>query len=180
MWTASVDRRTPGVIANIHLGMCGCQVNTARDRIGGKPRAPAMTKGQTSVNKPLLYLFDKSSSSLPVKNALRATGYEIVSASSVTHAIALLFLIRSVAAVVLDDELRQHARIDVARRIRAVCADVLIILLSRYEINLPPGIDACVSAGQSPENVTSAVRHLLNNNCESDRNRGCGPLQRVA
>jgi hypothetical protein len=68
----------------------------------------------------------------------------------------------------------------VARRIRTVCPRILIILLSRYEINLPPGIDACVSAGQSPENVTSAIRHLLNDNCESDRNRGCGPLQRVA
>jgi CheY-like chemotaxis protein len=132
------------------------------------------------VNKPILYLFDKSSENLPVEDALRATGYEIVSASNATHAIALLFLIRSVAAVVLDDEVRQHARLDVARRIRAVCPQVPIILLSPYEMELPPGIDACVSAGQSPENVTSAIRHLLNDNSESDRNRGCGPLQRVA
>jgi CheY-like chemotaxis protein len=180
MWTRSVDGRTRVVIADIHLAVLLQSKCSSAIETGGRPRASPKNEGKASVNKPILYLFDKCSRSLPVEDALRATGYEIVSASNATHAIALLFLIRSVAAVVLDDEVRQHARLDVARRIRAVCPQVLIILLSRYEMELPPGIDACVSAGQSPENITSAMRHLLNVDCESHHNRRCDRLHRAA
>jgi DNA-binding NtrC family response regulator len=79
----------------------------------------------------ILYISDQPTSSNSVSAALKTAGYEVVSTNSPTQAIALLFLMRSVAAVVLNQWAREQSSFDVARRLRAIRPDVPIILLCR-------------------------------------------------
>jgi hypothetical protein len=110
----------------------------------------------------ILYIFDETAGSNSVLAALRATGYDIVSTNSAMQAIALLFVMHSVAAVVLDYPTREQASFDEARSLRAVCPNVQIVLLRRDPIDrLPSFADACVSTSQPLENLTCSIRHLL-------------------
>jgi len=111
----------------------------------------------------IVYIFDQATGTNSVLAALRATGYDIVSTNSAMQAIALLFVMHSVAAVVLDYPTREQASFDEARSLRAVCPDVSIVLLRHDPIDrLPSFVDACVSTRQPLENLTCAMRHLLN------------------
>src|ERR1017187_9333515 len=94
----------------------------------------------------IVYIFDEATGTNSVLAALRATGYDIVSTNSAMQAIALLFVMHSVAAVVLDYPTREQATFDEARSLRAVCPDVSIVLLRLDPIDrLPSFVDACVS-----------------------------------
>lgn len=119
----------------------------------------------------ILYLSDQATSSNSVSAALKAAGYEVVKTSSSREAIALLYIMQSVAGVVVNHRARQQTSFDVVRGLRSICTDVPIILLCRNQIDsLPPSVDGCVSAGQPLENLASAVRRLLN-----ARSTGRGP-----
>jgi DNA-binding response OmpR family regulator len=110
----------------------------------------------------ILYIFDKAIASDPVLVALKATGYKVISAGSSSQGLALLFLMRSVAAVVLHDEAGEWAGPEGARTLRAIRSNVPIILLCRYQIDgLPSCVDVCVSLAQPLDLVISAVRRLL-------------------
>jgi hypothetical protein len=85
-----------------------------------------------------------------------------VSTNSSTQAIALLFVMQSVAAVVLHWA-KEQAGSEVARSLRAICPEVPIILLGCDQIApLPSCVNACVSTGQPLEKLTCAVRRMLN------------------
>ena len=74
----------------------------------------------------------------------------------------MLFLLHSVAGVVLNHRARERAKFDIARSLRAIRSDIPIVLLCRGEIDCPPSwVDACINAGQSLEKVAAAVRRLL-------------------
>jgi CheY-like chemotaxis protein len=110
----------------------------------------------------ILYISGHGPGSNSILAALGATGHDIVSADSSTQAIALLFVMHSVAAVVLDQSAIEQTSIDLARSLRALCPDVPIILLCADRIDhLPRGIDFCVDAGRPLENVTSDLQRLL-------------------
>src|SRR5271155_3758233 len=110
----------------------------------------------------VLYISDKTVPGDPVTDALRNAGYEVVSADSSSEGVALLFLVRSVAAVVLHDQLGERSGVDLARTLRSIRADVAIILLSRNQIDsLPSYVDASVSLSQPVDMVTAAVLRLL-------------------
>jgi CheY-like chemotaxis protein len=110
----------------------------------------------------ILYISDKAISSASVLGALKSTGYEVVSSDGSSQGIALLFLMRSVAAVVLHDQAGERAGFDVARTLRAIRPEVPIILLCCNQIErLPQCVDICVSLARPLEMVTSAVRCLL-------------------
>ena len=110
----------------------------------------------------ILYIHDKAISSDSVLDALKITHYEVVSADSSSQGIALLFLLRSVAAVVLHDQSGERSGADVARTLRAIRPDVPIMLLCRNRIDrFPSFVDVCVSLAQPLEMVTSAIRRLL-------------------
>jgi hypothetical protein len=129
----------------------------------GGSRAPPKTKVEHMTRETILYIFDQTAGSNSVLAALRATGYDIVSTNSAMQAIALLFVMHSVAAVVLDYPTREEASLDEARSLRAVCPSVRIVLLRNDPIDrLPSFVDACVSTRQPLENLTCAIRHLLN------------------
>jgi DNA-binding NtrC family response regulator len=111
----------------------------------------------------ILYVSDQATSSNSVCVALKAAGVDVVSTNSSTQAIALLFVMQSVAAVVLHQRTKEQAGSEVARSLRAICPEVPIILLGCDQIApLPSCVNACGSTGQPLEKLTRAVRHMLN------------------
>lgn len=110
----------------------------------------------------ILYVSDKATSNDSVAMALEAGGLNVVSTSSSTQAIALLFVMQSVAAVVLRQRLETQTSRDLARKLRAICPEVPIIFLGCEQVyDLPSDVDAFVSAREPLEKLTPAVRRLL-------------------
>ena len=108
----------------------------------------------------ILYLQDQATCGNFVSAALQAAGYEVVSVNSAKQAVALLFVMHSVAAVVLNQRAREQAGFDVAQSLRAIRPDVPIVLLCGEQINpLPLNVDVCVSTVQLVEKFTSALGH---------------------
>jgi len=98
--------------------------------------------------------------------ALEATGCEVVGTNSARQGIALLFIMHSVAVVVLHYRARERASFDLVRSLRAIRPGVPIILLCREQIGpLPSGVDASgvylYDVGQQGEKLTSQVQYLL-------------------
>jgi DNA-binding NarL/FixJ family response regulator len=112
--------------------------------------------------KTILYLSDEPTCSNSVLAALRAAGYDVLKTNGSTQAIALLFVMQSIAAVVLSYSARKQASFDEARNLRAICPNVPIVLMCRDQIDrVPPCVDAFVSSRQPLEKLATAVRCLL-------------------
>jgi DNA-binding NtrC family response regulator len=110
----------------------------------------------------ILYISDPAAVSDPILAALKTTSYEVVSTDSSTQAIALLFIMHSVAGIVLRDRAAQQTSFDVARSLRALRPDVPIVLLCGDRIDrLPTYVDAWVNTAQPIEKLTSEVQHSL-------------------
>jgi CheY-like chemotaxis protein len=110
----------------------------------------------------ILYISNQATCGDPVSDSLEAAGYEVVSTKSTMQAIALLFILHPVAAVVLDSREGVSTSWDVARSLKAVRPDVPIVVLSRDPIDrLPPCVDACVSTREPLTNLTSRLKSLL-------------------
>ena len=67
----------------------------------------------------ILHISDRANSSNSALAALQEAGYEIVSTNSATEGVALLYIMPSVAAVVLDNPAREHASLSTARICRS-------------------------------------------------------------
>jgi DNA-binding NtrC family response regulator len=108
----------------------------------------------------ILYISDQMTSSNAVSAALSQAGFEVVTTNTI-DAVALLYKLHSIAAVVL--RAREQASLDV-RSIRLMCPDVPIILLCGGLINcLPSRVDAVntgVTTVQSLAALAAAVRRL--------------------
>jgi CheY-like chemotaxis protein len=112
--------------------------------------------------KTILYISDQATGSDSALAALEATGYEVVSTNRSTQAVALEYIMHSVAAVVLHHRSGEQTGSDVARTMRAICPDVPIILLCCDQIEpLPTCADACVSTCQPLDKFISVLRSLL-------------------
>src|SRR5258708_19530140 len=89
--------------------------------------------------KTILYISNQATGSDSALAALEATGYEIVRTNRSTQAVALEYIMHSVAAVVLHHRSGEQTGSDVARSMRAICPDVPILLLFCDQIPpLPP------------------------------------------
>lgn len=110
----------------------------------------------------ILYIRDHGPRSSSILAALEAIGYEVVSTNSSAQAIALLFVMHSVTAVVLDQHSIEQPSFDLTHSLRALRPDVPRILLCADRIDrLPPAVDYCVNAGQPLDNVTSDLQRIL-------------------
>lgn len=110
----------------------------------------------------ILYISDHAASSDSVMVELEAKGYQIVSTDNTSQGSALLYIMHSVAAVVLQYQPEDRTWFELAHSLRTIRPDVPIILLSRDPIlYLPPWVDACVGTEQPLEKVASAVHSLL-------------------
>jgi hypothetical protein len=118
--------------------------------------------GKTVKHETILYISDHAASSDSVMVELEAKGYQIVSTDSPNQGSALLYIMHSVAAVVLQYQPEDRTWFELAQSLRTIRPDVPIILLSRDPIlYLPPWVDACVGTEQPLEKVASAVHSLL-------------------
>ena len=114
----------------------------------------------------ILYISDQATSRNSVLAALEDTGCEVVGTDTATQAVALLFIMHSVAVIVLHYRTRERASFDLVQSLRAIRPGVPIILLCREQIgHLPSGVDASgvylYDVGQPREKLTSQVRYLL-------------------
>jgi CheY-like chemotaxis protein len=106
----------------------------------------------------ILYISDRANSSNSVLDELKETGCKVVSTNSSTEGVALLYIMHSVAAVVLDNRAREQASFDVARSLREIRSNVPVMLLPDEQIDGSPSwTNECVST----EKLTSALQHLL-------------------
>jgi DNA-binding NtrC family response regulator len=113
--------------------------------------------------KTILYISDQATNSDPALAGLNTAGYEVVSTKSAMQAIALLFILHPVAAIILHSRQDVQTSCDMARSLRAIRGDVPIVLLSCAQIGrMPSFLDAWVSTGQ-PEKLASTIRLLTAN-----------------
>ena len=106
----------------------------------------------------ILHISDRANSSHSALAALQEAGYEIVSTNSPTEGVALLYIMPSVAAVVLDNPAREHASFDVAQSLRAIRPSVPVMQLCGDQIDrYPSWADECVGT----DKLTSELQHLL-------------------
>lgn len=113
-------------------------------------------------SKAILYVSEDPSGGSSLLAALKATGHNVVRTNSSTQAIALLFLLHSVVAVVLNRRARTQSIFEVVRNLRAIRPTVLIVLLGcDHNEDTPTMVDACISVQQSIENIASEMRCLL-------------------
>jgi len=106
----------------------------------------------------ILHISDRANSSNSVLAAFKETGYEVVSTNSPTEGVALLYVMRSVALVVLDNRARGQASFDVARSLREIRPNIPVMLMCGDQIDGSPSwTDKCVSKGK----LTYALQHLL-------------------
>jgi CheY-like chemotaxis protein len=117
--------------------------------------------GTTMKHEAILLISDQQISGSSVLAAAKETGHRVVSTSS-TEAIALLFVMRCFAAVLLDHFGTEEKSFDLARNIRAICQNVPIILLSTHPIeHLPPCIDASLDSRMPLKPLTAALLRML-------------------
>lgn len=113
----------------------------------------------------ILYVSESGPHTSSISAALEATGYDVVSTENAMQAIALVYVMHSVAAVVLDQYAIEEASSDLTHSLRAICPCVPIILLCADRIDrLPSGVDYCVNAEQTIENIISELHRLLDKN----------------
>ena len=111
----------------------------------------------------VIYVSDPASKDDSVLEALEDAGYQVARTRSCTQAIALLFVLHySTAAVVLDQRATKYSSFDLALRLRAICAEVPIVLFCRERIErVPSWVDACVNAGEPLDKLTCVLRDIL-------------------
>jgi DNA-binding NtrC family response regulator len=107
----------------------------------------------------ILHISDRANSSNSALAALKEVGYEIVSTNSPAEGVALLYIMPSVAAVVLDNPAREHASFDVAQKsLRTIRPSVPVMQLCGDQIDrCPSWADECVGT----DKLTSELQHLL-------------------
>ena len=109
-------------------------------------------------HKIILHISDRANHSHSALAALKEAGCEIVSTNSPTEGVALLYIMHSVAAVVLDNPAREHASFDVAQSLRAIRPRVPVMQRCGDQIDrYPSWADECVGT----DKLTSELQHLL-------------------
>ena len=107
----------------------------------------------------IIYISGKTNGSDSVLDALEETGCEVVSTNSPTVGVALLYAIRSVAAVVLDSRATEQVIFDLARKLGQVRPHVPVVVLGADQIdNSPSWADRRVNRYK----LALALQHLLN------------------
>jgi hypothetical protein len=116
------------------------------------------TKADDINHNIILHISDRAKSSNSALAALKQAGYEIVSTNDPTEAVALLYIMHSVAAVVLDNPAREHASFDVTQSLRTIRPSVPLTQLCSDQIGrYPPWADECVGT----DKLSSELQHLL-------------------
>jgi response regulator RpfG family c-di-GMP phosphodiesterase len=129
------------------------------------------------VSDTILYVSDHAVST-SVLAAINAADYDVVSTNRATQALALLFVMHSAAAVVLDLESTEKIGFEFARQLQAIDPGVPILLRCCEHIDhLPSWVSAYVSVGEPLERLTSLLRRMLNGKVAVQDRRISDPLK---
>lgn len=97
----------------------------------------------------ILRICDPGNDNSSVLAALEKTGCEVVSTESLTEGVAFLYIMHSVAAVVLDRHAREQASFDVMQSMSKIRPDVPVMLLCDDQIvSSASGAEGCVTANE--------------------------------
>src|ERR1700756_4663301 len=97
----------------------------------------------------ILYISGRADSSHLGLDNLKEIGCEVVSADSPTKGVALLYIMHSVAAVVLDNRAKEQASFDLSQSLRQIRPDVPIMLLCSDQIdNTPSPTGGCLNTDE--------------------------------
>ena len=106
----------------------------------------------------ILYISDGAKGNGSVFAALKETGCEVLRTNSPTEGVAMLYIMRTCAAVVIDYRASEEANFDVAKSLRQIGPGVPVIpLCGEQNDSSALATDTCVST----EKLTSALQHLL-------------------
>jgi len=106
----------------------------------------------------ILYISDGANRGNSALATLEKKGYEVVTTNSSTEGIALLYVMHSVAAVLLDTGARQHAGFDLAQSIKQIRPHVPVIVLCGDQIDgSAEWTDTCVKK----DKLASTFQYLL-------------------
>ena len=103
----------------------------------------------------VLYISDDANDS-NLLAALKETGCEVVK-TSLAQAVALLYVMHAVIAVVLDERSSEHASFDVAQSLRKIRPNVPVMLGCGDQIEKSASSESCMST----DKLTSELQHLL-------------------
>jgi len=112
----------------------------------------------------ILYVSDQTAGNSSVVSAIEALGDDVVSTRGLNQAMALLFVMQRVGAVVLDLRKTEQASFDFAQKLQAIHPGVPILLRCCEHVDpLPSWVDAYVGPGEPLEKLTSTLRTMLDN-----------------
>ena len=104
--------------------------------------------------KQALLLVSMDNTNDSIASALEDTGYQVSIANSECRAVALLFLIRSFSAVVIDGRERERASFDLASRLHGIRAQIPTIVVGQKPVEFAPvSADACVTEKELPDTL---------------------------
>lgn len=93
---------------------------------------------------------------------LQNAGFELLTTTNASEAIALGFVNRRIAAIVLDQRGKKHGSFALARILKSIRCDVPILLLSPEAIEpLPRFVDASICAGEELEPLLPVLNALI-------------------
>jgi DNA-binding NtrC family response regulator len=110
-------------------------------------------------HRTILYIFDRGNRSNSVFAAIKEAGCEVVSSDRPTQAVALLYILGQISAVVLDSQVRKHANFDVVESLRKIRPEVPVVLKCCDQIHSKLSFtESCVST----DKLLAVLQHLLN------------------
>jgi CheY-like chemotaxis protein len=129
----------PALLSKEHHRTC-CELRQDPGFEDPHPRAKCVDRRRRTMmeHNTILYISDRANSSYSVFAALKETGCEVVSTNSPTQGVALLYIMRTVAGVVLDNRAREQASFDLAQSLSQLRPDVPIMLLSATRLRAHP------------------------------------------
>jgi CheY-like chemotaxis protein len=149
---------SPSICSSAHPGSIWrlpCLNQTAKERrnVGAWRNGGRMMEHNT-----ILYFSDRANSSDSLLVALAEKGYEVATTDSPIEGVALLYVMHSVAAVVLDQDATERAGFDLAHSLRQIRPWVPVIVLCSDQIDSSmERTDTCVRK----DKLASALKYLL-------------------
>jgi DNA-binding NtrC family response regulator len=114
----------------------------------------------------ILYVSDGAAASKSVLEAIELACHDVVSTNKPNEAMALLFVMHSPAAVVLDLHAPEPSSFDFARKLRAIHPGVPIMLrCCEHAGSLPVWVDAYLSAKDPLDKLISTLKTMLTKHC---------------
>jgi DNA-binding NtrC family response regulator len=105
----------------------------------------------------VLYIFYRADANSSVLAAIKRTGCEVVSTSKTVEAVALLYIMGQVAAVVLDSHAAENAGFNLAQSLSSIRPNVPVMLECGESIDNSPSSERCLSVDE----LKSAIDHVL-------------------